>query len=592
MRVLNKISLWFVFLLSIGLLPADGISAIDDGSSSQTEINIKAFSDLRKEKGLRNLEPQSIILISKGLDALKKGKSEEAISYFEDASSLSPDLPQSYIYLAKVNFSFTTNGLIQTIGYLKDAWMAFLNNFWWSFRTAGNFLIALYLSVYISIIALVIFMIIPRLNLYIHDIHEDKRRLFLLIPPVIFVVFGPIFGILAFILPFWLYLKKKEKFLLYALFLIVAIIISLMPFLSSFLKAPTNITLRNIVNINSGLYTGGTVYLLRDNNDYETTFTYALDLKRKGNYKEAIEIYESLIGKYGNEVDAKLYNNIANCYVGLTDNETALQYYTKVLQTAELASTHYNLSQMHREFFDFRKGEEYYSKALSISPAKVRFFTGLRGTTVNSFVVDEILSIGELWSLAFRATSSNISSGNPGKILPFTNITNKWVSYFILLLIVVLIGIYERLSRVFAYKCVRCGSIQCSHCEKKLIRTNMCHICYSALTDITMLNVKKRISRIVQIHRYREDMMQRLKVMTLLLPGSGHIYYGRTIQGFFIMFLFIFLLTSAFMWTYFNPSVSMTDVATLFRWLSLIGLAIVYSITALNIFRKVPKRWH
>ncbi len=588
MRALNKISFWLIFLLSISLVSTDDISAIDNDGLFQTKVDVKAFSDFRKEKGLRNLEPQSMILISSGLDALEKGRREDAISYFEDAANLSPDLPQSYIYLAKTNFSFTTEGLTQTIKYLRDAWRALRNNFWWSFRTAGNFLVSFYLSVYISIIAFVIFLIIPRFNLYIHDIHEDRRRLFLLVPPIVFVVFGPIFGILAFTLPVWLYLKKNEKMLIYGLFLIVVVIITLVPFLSSFFNASTNVTLRNIININSGLYTGDTVYLLKGRDDYETAFTYALDLKRKGHYKEAIEVYESLIGKYGKRKDAKLYNNIANCYVGLNDNETALQYYTRALQIEELASSYYNLSQMYREFFDFKKGEEYYNKALSISSEKVHFFTGLRGTTVNSFVVDEILSIKELWSLAFRTTSSGTASGHLGKMLSFTN---KWISYFILLLTIIAISIYERTTPVFAFRCVRCGNIQCSLCEKRLARDSMCHICYSALTDITSLNVKERISRIVQIHRYREERLQRLKVMTLLLPGSGHIFYGWTVQGFFIMFLFIFLLIFAFMWTYFNPSVSMTDVAVLFRWLSLTGLAMIYVITALNVFRKVPKKW-
>jgi tetratricopeptide (TPR) repeat protein len=582
---LNNIFFIIVFFISASLLFAKNLPE----SKSQTVIDIKAFSDFRKEKGLRNLEPQSITLISMGLEALRKGRREEAISYFKGAASLSPDLPQSYIYLARASFSLTTEGLTQTVGYMRDAWRALRNNFWWSFRTSGNFLIALYLSMYISIILLTIILIVPRFNLYIHDIHEDRRRLILLIPAVVFVFLGPIFGILASILPLWLYLKKNEKYLIYALFLIVAIMIPLVPFLSSFFGASANVTLRNIININSGLYTGDTVYLLKGKDDYETAFTYALDLKRKGHYKEAIEVYESLLGKYGRIADAKLYNNIANCYVGLNDNETALQYYTKALQITELASTYYNLSQMYREFFDFKKGEKFYSKALSVSPEKVHLFTGLRGTTVNSFVVDEILSIGELWALAFRTTSSGSSSGHLGKMLSFTN---KWVSYFILILTIIAINIYERMTHVFAYRCVRCGTIQCSHCEKKLARGDMCHLCYSALTDITSLKVKERLSRIVQIHRYREDRIQKVKLMTLLLPGSGHLYYGWTIQGFLIMFFFIFLLITALIWTYFNPSVAMIDAAKLFRWVSLIGLALIYIITVADVFRKVPRRWH
>lgn len=570
----NRITLWCLLLT----LLFKGIAFAD--------IDIEAFSDLRKEKGLRNLEPQSIILISKGIDALNKGRKDDAITYFDAAASLSPDLPQSYIYLAKTHFSLSSDGLTQSIGYIRDALRAFLNNFWWSFRTVGNFLIALYISVYISVIMLIIFIIIPRFNLYIHDIHEDKRRLLLLIPSLILLIFGPIFGILAFILPFWLYLGKRERVLIYVVFFVIAIFSQFATSTSVFLNVSTNTTLKDIININSGFYTGSS-YLIKDTRDFESAFTYALDLKRKGRYKDAIEIYNSLIGKYGHGVDARLYNNIANCYVGLNDNETAMKYYTQALQTDELASTYYNLSQMYREFFDFKKGEEYYNKALSISPEKVRLFTGLRGTTVNSFVVDEILNIRELWSLAFRTTTS--SSGDLERALYFTN---KWVAYIILSLIIIALITYERMSHTFAYRCVKCGSIQCNHCEKKIVHGNMCHMCYRALADISSLNVKNRITRIVEIQHYREKMMRMMRAMTLIIPGSGYIFMGWTIQGFVVMFIFILLLSIAFMWTYFNPSVAMTDLATLFRWLSLIGVVITYAVTILNVFRKVPKRWH
>jgi len=581
---LNKIL--FVSLLFISLvgLYAGDISAINP----QEEIDIKAFSDFRKEKGLRNLEPQSITLISLGLRALRDGKREKAIFYFKSAASLSPDLPQSYIHLARTSFSFTTDGLTETIGYIMDAWRALRNNFWWSFRISGNLLITLYLSIYLSLIISIIIMLVPRFNLYIHDIHEDKRRFFLLLPPVILVFFGPVFSILACLLPFWLYLKKREKYLLYAMFLAVAIMIPVAPLLSSFFGASANVKLRNIININSGLYTGDTVYLLEEGGDYETTFTYALDLKRKGHYKKAIKVYESLLGKYGRTADAKIYNNIANCYVGLNDNKTALQYYNKALQTEELASTYYNLSQMYREFFDFKKGEEFYNKALSVDSDRVSLFLGLRGTTVNSFVVDEILSVGELWSLAFRTTSSS-AQGHLKKMLSFTN---KWISYLILILLIIALNLYERMTPLFAYRCVKCGSIQCGHCEKKLSRGNMCHLCYSALTDITTLRVRERLSRIVQIHRYTDDRMQRIKLLTLFLPGSGHIYYGWIVQGFLIMFFFILFLITAIVWTYFNPSVGMTDLAKTFRWFSLAGLILIYITSVFYVFRKVPGRWH
>jgi len=575
---------WF-FVLT--LLSEGTVFAVDTPAVSPGNLEIERFSNFRKEKGLRNLEPQSLILLSKGVDALKGGKREDAIAYFNAAASLSPDLPQPYIYLAKIYLSFSSDGLTQAIGYIRDAVRAYLNNFWWLFKTAGNLIIALYMSLYLSVIIVITLMVIPRFQLYLHDIQEDRKRLLLLLPSLIITILSPLLGILAFILPFWLYLGKKEKRFLYGVFAAVAILAWFATSVSVFLNVSTNTTLKNIININSGFYTGGS-YLVKDTDDFESAFTYALDLKRKGRYKEAIQIYTSLIGRYGHTVDAKLYNNIANCYVGLNDNQTAIKYYNDAIRSHEIASAYYNLSQMFREFFDFKKGEEYYNKALSISPQDVKLFTGLRGTTVNSFVVDEILSMEKLWSRAFRTTKIT-SSGNLEKVLYRTN---RWVFYVMLLLIIIALNIYERMAKVFAYRCVKCGDIYCTHCEKKIVHKNMCHMCHRALNDISSLNVRERTARLVEIQHYRDRVMRRVKIMSILLPGSGHIFAGLVVRGFPIMFTSVFLLYVTFIFTYLNPSIGLVDLS-IFRWFSLTGLAVIYVITVLNIIRKVPeKRWH
>lgn len=595
MEALNrKLRLAVLFLLCICILTlfkntyAANLPIEDSDKLLLSKLDVAALSEVKKEKGLRNLEPHSMALLDRGIRALNDGRKIEAITFFKNSVELSPDLPQSYLYLAKINFSLSPKGLTTTIGYLRDTWKAILNNFWCSFRTAGTLLIGLYLSLYVSIIGLFIVLIISKFPLFMHDVKEDRKKLFLLTPSIILVIFGPVFGIFAFILPFWVYMKKRERVLLYTLFAVTAVIILTAPFFTSFLNAPSDVKLRNIVNINNGLYTGDTMYLLDDSDDYESAFTYAMDLKRKGNYKEAIKVYTGLIGKHGGKADAKIYNNIANCFVGLKDNKTAISYYNKALQTSEIASAYYNLSQINREFFNFTEAQEYYKKALAIEPEKIHSFAEMRGTSVNSFVMDETLSIVELWSLAFKRTSTSPYRGPLERMLSFTN---RWISVLLILLIVMAFTAYNKRSSAFAYRCMKCGSIYCDSCEKKLARNDMCNVCYKTLMDITKTSSRERVARIVEIHRHRDDKNQRLKIMTLILPGSGHIFYGWTTYGFFIMFASIFFLNSAFIWTYFIPSVSMTQMAALFRWISVTGFVIIYIITVLNIFRKVPRRW-
>ncbi len=557
---------------------------INNGNTvASVQIDVHALSEYKAEKGLSNLEPQSIILINEGIKALEEGREKEAIAFFKDAKELSPYLPQPYLYLAKAYFSL--NNLTTSLTYLLRALRAFLNNFWWLFHTAGIFLVSLLLALCASIIVLLIIFISSKFGLYIHEIVENRKKILLLVPSIILVFLGPVFGIFAFMLPFWVYMKKREKVLLYSLFLITALVILTIPYFSSFLMASKDTVLRNVVKINSGLYTGETIDIAENNEIYEAAFSYALDLKRKGRYKDAIKIYEELLDQ---KDDVRIYNNIANCYVGLGNYDTAFAYYNKALQSAELASTYYNMSQLFRETLHFSNAERYYSEALKIDPEKVALYTAIKGTSVNRFVMDEILSNKELWALAFKQASNNSLSRNMVRMFSFIK---REGSAFLILLITAAFFLYDRKASYLAYRCKKCGKIYCSRCEKKFSKDDVCLACHKTVILKSPLSPRERLEKIIEKQHFINRRKQILKILTLILPGSGHTYYGWPVYGFFILLSVTFFLFSALMWIYFLPPVSMIQIAALFKWLSVIGLAVVYIATVVNVFGRVTGKW-
>jgi len=573
------------FAESIETVTSEGETA-----SSGLYLDVHDLAEYRAERGLKNLEPHSIVLTNIGLKAYDEKREKEAIAFFKKAKELSPDLPTPYLYLAKANFSLSLKGFHVAWGYLLDAWRAFWNNFWWSFQVAGVLFISLFLALYASIIVVLIVLVSSKFRLYIHDIIEDRRKILLLLPSIILVFFGPIFGLIGFMMPFWTYLKRREKATVYFIAMISAVIILMLPLLSSFLGASQDKVLRSIVKINEGTHTGETPEAVIDGRGYEAIFTYALDFKRRGyrdkvNFIEAIRMYESLLNQRD---DAKVHNNLANCYVGLGNYDKALGHYNKALQLTKMASTYYNLSQIYREVFNFSDAKKYYQDAIKIDPRKVAFYNSVKGMSINRFVMDEPLSNKELWSLAFKWHPYYKSSMFLGRTISFTN---RGFSIFLLLLLSFAFYIYSRYISYGAYRCRRCGEIYCSRCEKRISHEDVCLKCFKTLVKVSELSPKERIEKILEIQRYRDDRNQRLKILTLILPGSGHIYYGWHAQGFLLTLSFTFFFFSTLLWLYIPTPVSMNQIASFFSWMSVIGFILVYASAVINVFRRIPRRW-
>ncbi len=588
LRLLIILILGVCLHVSVSSAVAEDIVPVSAGGnlpSSGLYLNINELAEYRAESGLKNLEPHSLVLTDMGLKAYNENREKEALMLFTKAKELSPDLPLTYLYLSKANFSLSLKGIYTSLGYLFDAWRAFHRNFWWSFQIAGVLSLSLFLAIYMSIIVLLIVLMSSKFSLYVHDILEDKRKIFLLLPVFILAFFGPVFGVIGFLLPVWIYMKGREKVVIYCGIAILTLIVLLLPLFWSFPGASQDRTLRSIVRINEGTYSGETSKPDTSNRGYESTFAYALDLKRKGFYDEAIMIYEGLLNQGD---DAKIYNNLANCYVGLGKYDTAVTYYNKAIKLKKLVSAHYNLSQLYREHFNFSDARGYYQKAININPQKVNFYNSVRGTSVNRFVMDESLSNRELWYTAFKWYPYYKSSMFLGRILTFTN---RGLSIVLFFLLVLALYIYNKQAPCGAYRCRRCGRIYCGSCEKRISREEVCITCFKTLVELSELGPKERIEKILEIQRYRDNRNQRLKILTLILPGSGHIYSGRHISGSLILLSYAFFIFSTLLWLYIPAVASMKEVAAFFMWASVSGFITVYGIAAISVFRRTPRKW-
>ncbi len=595
LNLIKKINTLLVVMACVVLMsPVQAYPEGDTGVASSgsiekshgLELDVNELLEYRAELGLTNLLPHSLVLMDEGLKAYEEGRKAEAAALFSDARQLSPDLPSPFYYIAKTNLSLHPAKLNKAAWQMLGTWKVFRNNFWWSFQTAGVFFVSFFVSIHVSIFLIILTLITSKFRLYMHDIVEDKRKLYLLAAPVLFVFFGPVFGMIGFILPFWIYLNKREKIVMYSAVGLLAVFILMLPFFSSFIGASEDRILRDVVNINEGIYSGA----LREakisaDNSNDVLFSYAINERRSGRYEEAIKIYDKIL-KDGD--DAKSLNNIANSYVGLGEYEKAVAYYKRGLLKAELASANFNLSQLYREVLRFRDAEQYYDTANQIDPEKVAFYNSVKGMSANRFVMDENLTNDDLWRLAFYRSPLYRSSALLGEMRSFSS---KEFSLFLFFLLILAVYIYRKQVEYGAYCCRRCGEIYCSSCEKRLSHEEVCLACFKTLVKVSEMGARERIERILEIQRYRDIKNMRLKILTVLLPGAGHIYYGWTVQGTAILSSFTFFVVSALFWSHIPFPEAMSHMTSFLAGASVAGFIIVYSISVISIFRGTPRRW-
>jgi tetratricopeptide (TPR) repeat protein len=441
------------------------------------------------------------------------------------AKQYSPDLPGVYFALASERLS--TGGIFQAIDNFREAIKAYGRNFWWEFTLAGLLYSSIFISLVLSLVLILIIRLFMDAALVSHDGMEDRRRLILLLVPVILSLLGPVALIAGVFFLIGIYFKKENKAVVYAALLFFLLSPTLLEVEGKFFSAPSP-GLRAIVEVNEGKDNRYALWVIKGREDFASQFSHTLALKREGNYNEAIEGYLSLMGG-SHRSDPRLLVNLGNAYYAIQDRTAAEDFYQKALQRSPLPSAYYNLSQLHREMLDFTKGDEYFLEAAKLNPEAVSKFTSRSGTGPNRFVVDEILPSSVLWEYA-------LGTGN-GSLYRFPLLIS-------LMAILMIPGFYllNKGTRHRAQRCKRCSAVFCGRCSRVIAWGEMCPQCYTSLIKMDEVDSKERIARLLSIHESQTRRRKRAKVLSYVLPGAGQIYSGKILLGLLLLWPFSFSL--------------------------------------------------
>jgi len=336
-----------------------------------------------------------------------------------------------------------------------------------------------------------------------------------------------------------------------------------------------------MVAVNESVTTPMRFTSLKDRAEPAALFSYALALKRAGLYDEALTVYHRLL-RLNPDTQASAYVNIGNVYVGLNNMEEALQSYQRRSNLRPLASAYYNLSAVSRELLDYEKGNEYYRKALEIDRDAVSRYQAVAARTPNRIVADETLSYRPSGTLQRKPAAQPlplILLRFPYGQIPFAACVLIIAFYYL-----------STTSRTKAYRCRRCNSIFCPHCEQHImLGTDVLPVLSASLVKLDETEVKERVARSYPSTKHQKRRRGIMRMLSFLLPGASQIFGGRVLYGLLLMWPFLFLLLLPFTNAYLSsgPLISHWVVNSF----SLLFAACIYVISNIFTRQRIAKGW-
>lgn len=537
-------------------------------------LTVTAFSeDLRESRlnsGLKNTDSYAYILMKKA-----EADPARAKALLLEAAKYAPNFPLVHLELAHVNFSFSQQGIFQSLDFVLQGLREYRESFWWLRSITALSFVSLIVSFVMVLVTVTLVRIFTDISLLSHDMNEDRKKIFFILMLIPLSFLGPLFFIAGALFFLGMYFEKSGRLLVYGTFLFL-LFSPLLLHKTNVLLSSSSPEVRAVAAVNESRGNRLSLDVLGKKNDFVSQFSFALALKREGRYDEALKAYQGLLSM---PQDPMVHINIGNCYVSMGNMQAAKESYKKSLEIKPLASAYYNLSQLSREMLEFEKGEEYFQEAVKLDRAKVASFTAVAAKNPNRFVADETLPLSAIWDYA----DSNVRT-------VIDNTSNPAAAVLAALALSLMFYLGKSMKEYRAYRCKRCNVVLCGKCAKELQWGQMCPQCYKSVVKLEGIDPRVRVAKLLEIQKAQSQRAGILKLLSFAPPGIVQIYAGRILTGSVFLWIFLFPL----MFIVLDPLISTGLNSFSHRWLikpGLILMGMTYLISVISVRRKLNRGW-
>jgi tetratricopeptide (TPR) repeat protein len=437
-------------------------------------------------------------------------------------------------------------------------------NYFFAVFFLSHFLYVFLLSFLLMIALFAIISLYKYLKLFIHDV---RHLVPLKLPASLFALWGGFILVLPFffhwsiflIFIYWLmvlfvYHSKREQQ-----------IIIIFAFL--FLSSPFLIQLVSKLSVTSSSEVFYQLYQISEEsgdqdgeqrlrawvedypNDVDALFALGLINKRKRNYTEAQRYYEKAL-----QIDAHHYRtlcNLGNVFVATQNLDVAIEYYNRCIEHyPSSVRGYYNLSRAQLLEYMFVESKKSFNKAKEIDADRVDYFSRIHSENSNRIVIDETIPLQVFWEKTFQPTEEKdlfaayLWDGF-FKGIPF----KYWYSVLFVFLIFVSLIFVDRYRSALSLSCEYCGCAVCKNCKTLVPEYNLCKRCagiFKVKRDSIGMSVKNKEKQVITIERFHKRHIIIGKILSILIPGAGHLWLDKPLKGAVMSFVFFFLMLKLF----------------------------------------------
>ncbi len=528
---------------------------INRGNTIIGSKELEEIYQVQLDKGIRNLPIFATLLVREGIEASAMGAFEEAVMLCDAAKMLAPGLPYGYFALARVYWSQNKLRFDRVLAEYFKGYVASIKNFKLTFIEFTDFFFLIGQSILLAFLLYAFILFLKYFPSFIEGLTRNfKAQVFQIIFAMIKIVaiLLPFFLQLSFIwafmywsIVFWVYLEKRERFML-GLFLILVIYTPwAMDMCSNFLDQSAN-PLLNIYQANEETWDHGLkedlIRRLQANpNDTKVLFTLGLINKREGNYPRAEYYYKQVISNDSSAAEAM--TNLANVYLAMGNADQAIAMNRKAIDlNPQKASFYFNLHRANsKKSIDLIKTDPSIQRATELNPQLIQHYLKIETGNMNRFLIDETLSNMSLWKDGMYDLMEQWA--DPGVILSvwITSLSGRWgfVSPLLFLCMMVAFSILTR-GKGDMRKCPLCGTPSRRVYSRRIGGNYICLGCYRLFVKKEGLTPKLKAKRMARVKAYRQRHEAVSKLLSLFSLGGGHVWRNYTIRG--VMLLFIFSL--------------------------------------------------
>ena len=516
------------------------------GDTAEAAHRIEAALDFMQREGLRAAPEIAGAFLADARKDLDEGQYRKAADSFRLAASFDPSLAAAHsgLALALLRGDRDLRGAVREGA---SALVVALGDVGSMYQRGGNIFLLLYLAVCFGTAAALLLLCLKRVPSFAHDLRErfpgiltdQSARLAgwgILALPVL--LFGPLVWLLtAWAALMFPYLKRAER------------IVALVALLALFGAGPAGCLMEWIAgtSVDPGARAlirstrGG--YDLQDEQALRTLaasrpddpmFPFLLGSMQRmaGRFDEAMAMYRRTL-----EIDsrhARAMVNLANLHTFRQEFAVAQGFYRKAEEAnASLAIAHYNSHLAHLEAFHLESAEEELKAARRIDDALVTelLAQGNEGRARRT-PTDVGYAPAEIWKRVFLLRLDEGLRVAWGRALraPATLAGGAGLA-----LALILPGLLIAPRAVTTRRCRRCGRAYCRRCQVATKHPDHCSQCMHLfiLRDGLAPNIKSR--KMEEVVRHRRMVWIGERVLSLVVPGGGHVMGGRTIFGALIL---------------------------------------------------------